>query len=88
MPQITIEISETVLDLLKVLTRDEWGPRNVEQVVLELIDHAQQGIYRPGAWEREWLIQAFGPEFTQHLTRGDPYGRPDTGVFQRPKGTK
>jgi len=81
MPKITIEVSDTVYKLLQVL--EEQG--TVEGVVLTLIDHAQQGVYRPGAWEREWVIQAFGPDFTKHLEPGDPYGRPDSPMFQRPR---
>jgi hypothetical protein len=84
MPKITIEVTETVYSLLEVLAKDGLQ-RTVEEVVLELVDHAQQGVYRPGAWERDWLIQAFGDEFIKHLEPGDPYGRPDSPMFQRPK---
>jgi hypothetical protein len=84
MPKITIEVTDTVYGLLEVLTHKGLAG-SVEQVVLELVDHAQQGVYRPGAWERAWLIQAFGDEFTEHLEPGDPYGRPDSPMFQRPK---
>jgi hypothetical protein len=81
MPKITIEVSDTVYELLKTL--DEKG--SVEVVLTELADHAQQGVYRPGAWERDWLIQAFGPDFIARLEPGDPYGRPDSPMFQRPR---
>jgi hypothetical protein len=59
MPKITIEVSHTVYKLLQVL--DEEG--SVEVVVGELIDHAQQGVYRPGASERPWLVQAYRRRF-------------------------
>lgn len=85
MKTITVEVSDTVYELLEVLTRGEWAPRSVEVVVSELIDHAQQGVYRPGAWERDWLCQAFGYDWIKHLEPGDPYGRPDSPMFQRPK---
>jgi hypothetical protein len=55
-----------------------------EDVVLTLVDHAQQGVYRPGASERQWLEQAFGPKFMGHVEPGDPYGRPNSPMFQRP----
>jgi hypothetical protein len=84
MKQITIEISGTVFRLLKVLALAE--EITVEDLVLRLIDHAQQGVYRPGAWERAWLLQAFGDGFTKFLEPGDPYGRPGCEhIFQRPK---
>jgi hypothetical protein len=85
MPKITIEISDTVHQLLEALTKGDYAPRTVEGVVTKLVDHAQQGVYRPGAWEREWLTQAFGDDWTHHLETGDPYGRPDSPMFQRPK---
>ena len=86
MKTLTIEIDETAYALLEVLTRGEYGPDSVEGVLLELADHAQQGVYRPGAWERGWLCQAFGDDWTEYLEPGDPYGRPDCeSIFQRPK---
>jgi hypothetical protein len=85
--KITVEVSDVVYQLLEVLTKGEYGAAEsgVEGVVLELIDHAQQGVYRPGAWERQWLMQAFGADWIEHLEPGDPYGR-DGGaaIFQRP----
>jgi hypothetical protein len=84
--RMTIEVEDTVYALLEVLTQGAYAPDSVEGVVLELIDHAQQGVYRPGAWERDWLRQAFGDEWTAYLEPGDPYGREDCeSIFQRPK---
>ncbi len=86
---VTITISETVHGLLAVL--DERG--DVDEVIQRLVDHAQQGVYRPGSWERGWLEQVFGADWQARLEPGDPYGRPDTPVwpgarsrsmFQRP----
>lgn len=86
MKTIAIDVDETVYALLEVLTHGEYAPRSVEDAVLKLIDHAQQGVYRPGAWERDWLRQAFGDDWTEYLELGDPYGRSDCeSVFQRPK---
>lgn len=78
---ITIEVSDTVYKLLQVL--DPHG--SAEVVLLTLADHAQQGVYRPGSWERDWLVSVFGSEWIERLEPGDPYGRPDSPMFQRPK---
>jgi hypothetical protein len=79
--KITLELDERVAGLLATL--DAKG--DVKAVILELIDHARQGVYRPGAWERGWLIQAFGSDFEHKLVPGDPYGRADCDhIFQRP----
>jgi len=86
--KITIEVSDVVYQLLEVLTKGEHAPRSVEEVVGILVDHAQQGVYRPGAWERQWLEQVFFDEWQQFLEPGDPYGRPDCDrVFQRPRAS-
>ena len=84
--RITIEMEDTVYELLEALTRGAYAPASVEGVVFELIDHAQQGVYRPGAWERDWLRQAFGDDWMEYLEPGDPYGRENCErIFQRPK---
>lgn len=81
MPKITIEVSDTVYKLLQVLDEE----RCVEVVVETLIDHAQQGVYRPGAWERDWLERVFPEGWQERLEPGDPYGRPDSPMFRRPR---
>jgi hypothetical protein len=89
MPKITIEVSDVEYKLLQVL--DEEG--SVEAAVELLLDHAQQGVYRPGAWERPWLVQVFGEDFIARLEPGNPYGRPESPgptdrgmpMFRRPK---
>lgn len=79
MPKITVEVSAVTMRLLRTL----GTPKDV---VAQLIDHAAQGVYRPGAWERQWLEQAFGDGFQQHLEPGDPFNRADGAqFFQRPK---
>ncbi len=81
--KVMIEVRPPVVALLKVLS--ETG--DVKEVINRLIDHAQQGVYRPGAWEREWLCQAFGYDWQKKLESGDPYGRPNCeSIFQRPAG--
>ena len=83
---ITVKISDIDYRLLSVLC-DGGAFTSVEEIVLNLIDHAQQGVYRPGAWERMWLCQAFGDDWLDKLKPGDPYGRPDCdSIFQEPKG--
>lgn len=69
---VTVELSARTAELLRVLG-------DPAEVLEQLADHAQQGVYRPSAWEREWLVQAFGPMFVDKLETdpGAPY-------FQRP----
>lgn len=88
MPKITIELSKTVHSLLSVITKSDMGPTTVAEVIETLIDHAQQGIYRPGSWERGWLERVFPEGWQEHLEPGDPYGRPDSPMFDRPKTAK
>jgi hypothetical protein len=86
MKTLTIQIDDTIYALLEVLTRGECAPASVEEIVARLIDHAQQGVYRPGAWERDWLRQVFGDDWTEYLEPGDPHGRAGCEhIFQRPK---
>jgi hypothetical protein len=84
--KITIELDAVDYGLLQVLTCGQYAPQSVEEVIGELLDHARQGVYRPGAWERCWLMQAFGDDWTAYLEPGDPYGRANCeAIFQRPK---
>jgi len=80
LPKITVEVSETVYELLSVLG-------DPEDVLETLIDHAQQGVYRPGSWERAWLTQVFPEDqWFGELEPGDPYGREGCeSMFQRPR---
>lgn len=71
--QITIELPRTTVDLLRVIGEPA-------QVLATLADHAQQGVYRPGSWERPWLEQVFGAAFTSKLERD-----PDAPYFDRPR---
>jgi hypothetical protein len=57
----------------------------VHGIIETLIDHVQQGVYRPGAWERQWLEHVFPGGWQEHLEPGDPCGRPNGEMFQRPK---
>jgi hypothetical protein len=81
--QITLEIDDTTASLLAILSDDG----SVTEVLETLIDHAAQGVYRPGAWERAWLCQVFGDEFIEKLEPGDPFGRTGeiANYFQKPR---
>ena len=84
--KITIELDAIDYSLLLVLTCGQYAPQSAEEVIGKLVDHACQGVYRPGAWERDWLSQAFGYDWTEYLEPGDPYGRSNCEhIFQRPK---
>jgi len=81
--KITVELDARVAELLSVL--DTKG--DVKAVLILLADHVQQGVYRPGAWERHWLEQVFGNAWQSKLVPGDPYGRPHCeGIFQKVGG--
>lgn len=64
MKRITLSVSQKEFDLLSALG-------TVENVIQKLVDHAAQGVRRPGAWERGWLMQAFGDEFEEKIEQ-DP----------------
>lgn len=74
--KVTIELSDEAARMLSALGEPA-------QVLAQLADHAQQGIYRPGAWERDWLCQAFGEEWMDRL---EPM--PDSPGWQQPKGRR
>ena len=79
MPEITVTVTDEVAARLAVLTDPSLltagatAADAVRDAVAVLIDHAQQGVYRPGAFERDWLCQVFGDEW---LTRLVPDTRP------------
>jgi len=80
--QITLDLDDVTAPLLATL--DDQG--SVEGTIYRLIDHAANGVYRPGSWERPWLCQAFGEDFLDHLEPGDPYGRAGMdSLFERPE---
>jgi len=70
---VVVELSARTAELLSLLG-------DPAEVLAELADHAQQGVYRPGSWERGWLVQAFGEGFTSKLEED-----PEAPYFQRPK---
>ena len=95
MTEITITIPDEVAARLAVLTDPSLlavGATiadSARDAVAVLIDHAQQGVYRPGAWEREWLCQAFGYDWTARLvpdTRPEMLSGDGRVIFDRPAG--
>lgn len=54
---------------------DSYCDGRVDQLIRELLDHVDQGIYRPGSWERAWLAQVFGDEAVEEamLEGPDPH---------------
>jgi hypothetical protein len=55
--------------------RAETLEQRCARVLLQLADHAQQGVYQNGGWERQWIVQAFGDGWLQRTEPGDPYDR-------------
>lgn len=59
---ITVEVSFEDFARLELLVGNEDNHGCVEDVVGHLVQSAADGIRRPGAWERGWLLQAFAGE--------------------------
>lgn len=56
---LTVDLTPAQLDALQAIADTvDWldGPADV---LRELADHAEQGLRRPGSWERSWLFTAF-----------------------------
>lgn len=79
----TLELGERAFRNLEALTGGTFGPDDVAGVIYKLLDHADQGIYRAGAWEREWLCRAFGYDWLEKMEHDPRY--PDIHSWQRPK---
>jgi hypothetical protein len=78
---ITVQLPEEWVQNLEALVDPDRGLDDVAAVLVELVDHAQQAVYRPGAWERGWLCQALGWDWLENL-EPDP-DHPD--IFERPR---
>jgi hypothetical protein len=50
------------------------------EALAELALRAEDGVTRPGAWERDWLCQAFGFAWQDRLV-----GDPDVEWMERPR---
>lgn len=77
---ISVTIHTETAQRLRTLISPDDGLPDLSAVVGRLIDHVQQGVYRPGAWERDWLCQALGDAW---LERVEP--DPETPCFDRPR---
>lgn len=66
-----ITISPEVAAKLRVLVGNDTGIPDLAGLVLRILDHVQQAVYRPGAWERQWLIQALGESWLERV-ESDP----------------
>jgi len=67
---VTIKVDEKTAERLRVLLQPDVSAitaADVVSVIVQLIDHAQQGVYRPGAWERGWICQAFGDAWIDYV---------------------
>ena len=69
---VTLSFSPRTAARLRALADPAWtGLDNdydrLRAVLDELADHAQQGVYRSGAWERDWVCQVFGDEWLDNL---------------------
>jgi hypothetical protein len=84
--EVTVTLSVEVVRRLAVLSGEGYGVNRVADVLATLADHAQQGVYRPGAWEREWLMQAFGDEWLTRLEPDtDDVSADGRVIFDRPR---
>jgi hypothetical protein len=79
---ITLTLSRQTVDRLAAFTGTQFGPETPEGVIYELIDHAQQAVYRPGSWERGWAMQVFGDGWLANLEPDPEHA--DIG-WQRPR---
>jgi len=83
--KITVTIGEREEKLLGVLVNETEGMPAIESVIERLLDHVQQAIYRPGAWERRWLLQCIGDYWLANV-EPDPESMTDGRmIFDRPR---
>lgn len=82
--RLEVEIPEAWVELLQVFVGEEdedWALcANLEAVIARVLDHVQQGVYRPGSWERAWICQVFGDGWVSKM-RVDPKNH----LYERPR---
>lgn len=84
--QVTVTLPAEHARRLAVLAGEESGPGGVALVLATLADHAQQGVYRPGAWERDWVMQVFGDEWLDRVEPDlDDTSADGRVIFDRPR---
>ncbi|MGH9902068.1 MAG: hypothetical protein ACRD68_09685 [Pyrinomonadaceae bacterium] len=72
--RVILDLDEKTVERLRVLGEPA-------EVLARLADHAQQGVYRPGSWERPWLEQVFFANEWQQKLEQDP----EAPYFERPR---
>jgi hypothetical protein len=87
--EITITLPIDVARRLAVLSPDA-EESSIEPAVVRVLsvlaDHAQQGVYRPGSWERPWLCQVFGDEWLSEVEPDtDDLSADGRVIFDRPR---
>jgi hypothetical protein len=85
--QVTVTLPVDTAQRLAVLADDDsHGTASVARVLAVLADHVQQGVYRPGSWERPWLCQVFGDEWLSQLEPDtDDLSADGRVIFDRPR---
>ena len=78
---VNVILDAEVVACLEVLGDPAHPEESAAAVLAELADRVRDGVTRPGSWERPWLYQAFGDEWTERL-KPDPSAR----WRERPKG--
>lgn len=70
---IRVELEPEVVAYLEVLAKSFplGEPTTVAGVLQHLAWSAADGCRRPGAWERQWVLQAFGDRFRELLKPDD-----------------
>jgi hypothetical protein len=79
---VTLVMPAEIAARLLALADPTYGPETIEGVLGKLADHAQQAVYRSGAWEREWACQAFGYDWPANL---EPDPDEDVPSWDRPR---
>lgn len=82
-PTVAVSMPDWLATRLSVLIDPDRGITDLAGVIGEILDHVQQGIYRPGSWERGWLCQAVGYDWTARMEPD-----PDSPPFERPRAPR
>jgi hypothetical protein len=77
---ISVVLDIEIVACLEILGDPEHPEESAASVLAELADRARDGVTRPGSWERPWLCQAFGDEWTERLEPD-----PEAWWCERPK---
>jgi hypothetical protein len=85
--KISVKLHDDHVRYLRLLGRAWWPNADEETQLANVLGHlassAADGLRRPGAWERGWVLQAFGADALSYL-KPDPecqwYEVPDEGA--------